>query len=84
MLRLLFAPLLALALIPLAAGAPIDRQAVVSRHNVHNTRLDPESALTIGNGDFALTVDVTGLQGLERIYLDNGLPLETRATWAWH
>ena len=67
-----------------APSAPIDRQAVVSRHNVHNTRLDPESALTIGNGDFALTVDVTGLQGLERIYLDNGLPLETRATWAWH
>jgi hypothetical protein len=84
MLRLLFAPLLALALIPLAAGAPIDRQAVVTRHNVHNTRIDPESALTIGNGDFALTVDVTGLQGLERIYLDNGLPLETRATWSWH
>jgi hypothetical protein len=67
-----------------ASAAPIDRQAVVTRHNVHNTRLDPESALTIGNGDFALTVDVTGLQGLERIYLDNGLPLETRATWAWH
>ncbi len=67
-----------------ASAAPIDRQAVVSRHNVHNTRLDPESALTIGNGDFALTVDVTGLQGLERIYLDNGLPLETRATWTWH
>ena len=84
MLRLLFAPLLALALIPRTVAAPIDRQAVVSRHNVHNTRIDPESALTLGNGDFALTVDVTGLQGLERIYLDNGLPLETRATWAWH
>lgn len=66
------------------AVARIDRQAVVTRHNVRNRTLDPESALTIGNGDFALTVDVTGLQGLERIYLDNGLPLETRATWAWH
>jgi hypothetical protein len=65
-------------------GARIDRHAVVTRHDVHNTRLDPESALTIGNGDFALTVDVTGLQGLERIYHDNGLPLETRSTWAWH
>ncbi len=65
-------------------AAPIDRHAVVSRHNVRNTRLDPESALTLGNGDFALTVDVTGLQGLERIYHDNGLPLETRNTWTWH
>lgn len=85
--RLLLAALVAVSLLlhvhPVAA-APIDRHAVVTRHNVHNTRLDPESALTIGNGDFALTVDVTGLQGLERIYHDNGLPLETRNTWTWH
>lgn len=67
-----------------AAAQSIDRRAVVSRHNVHNTRLDAEAALTLGNGDFALTVDVTGLQTFERLYYDNGLPLETRATWAWH
>ncbi len=67
-----------------ASAAPIDRQAVVTRHNVHTTRIDPEAALTLGNGDFAFSVDVTGLQGLERIYHDNGLPLETRTTWAWH
>ena len=67
-----------------AADAAIDRQAVVSRHDVHTTRIDPEATLTLGNGDFALSVDVTGLQGLERIYYDNGLPLETRTTWAWH
>ncbi len=73
-----------LALAAPAAPVPIDREAVVSRHNVSNTALNAESALTIGNGDFALTVDITGLQGLERIYHDNGLPLETRATWAWH
>ncbi len=88
MLRPLHVPLLAiavaLALIPSARAQPIDREAVVTRHNVRNSALNPEAALTIGNGDFALTVDVTGLQGLERIYLDNGLPLETRATWAWH
>jgi hypothetical protein len=67
-----------------AADAAIDRQAVLARHNVHTTRIDPEATLTLGNGDFALSVDVTGLQGLERIYYDNGLPLETRTTWAWH
>lgn len=89
MLRL-FVPALVfvLALLPVAAtataAAPIDRQAVVTRHNVHTTRIDPEATITLGNGDFALSVDVTGLQGLERIYYDNGLPLETRATWAWH
>jgi hypothetical protein len=66
------------------AAEPIDRHAVVSRHNVSNTRLDAESALTIGNGDFAMTVDATGLQTFERLYYDNGLPLETRTTWAWH
>ena len=64
--------------------APIDRAAVVARHQVRNTSINPESALTIGNGDFALTLDVTGLQGLERIYYDNGLPLETRNSWSWH
>ena len=87
MLRLLAPAVLVLAFLAppaVVSAAPIDREAVVTRHNVRNTSLNPESALTIGNGDFALTVDVTGLQGLERIYLDNGLPLETRATWAWH
>ena len=83
-LRLVFLLPCALAGLTPALATPIDRQAVVTRHQVHNTRLDPEAALTLGNGDFALTVDVTGLQGLERIYHDNGLPLETRATWAWH
>lgn len=76
--------LVALLLFAPAVAAPIDREAVVTRHNVRNTALNAESALTIGNGDFALTLDVTGLQGLERIYHDNGLPLETRSTWAWH
>jgi hypothetical protein len=82
---LLFATSVFLAAASVASAAePIDRHAVVTRHNVHTTRLDPEAALTLGNGDFALTVDVTGLQGLERIYHDNGLPLETRNTWTWH
>lgn len=79
-----FLPALAAALPSVRAAEPIDRRAVVGRHDVHNTRLDAEATLTLGNGDFALSVDVTGLQTLERIYYDNGLPLETRTTWAWH
>jgi hypothetical protein len=57
-------------------GASIDRHAVVSRHDVHVTSVDPEATLSVGNGDFAFGVDVTGLQ--------KGLPLETLSTWAWH
>ena len=67
-----------------AAGAPINRQALVNRHAVHVTRLDPESPLSVGNGDFAFTVDATGLQSLETLYHREGIPLETLSTWAWH
>jgi len=67
-----------------AHGAPLDRQAVVSRHDVHVRQVDPESALSVGNGDFAFTADVTGLQSLSELYFQKGIPLETLSTWAWH
>jgi hypothetical protein len=67
-----------------AAGTAIDREALVRRHSVHVTALDPESALSIGNGDFAFTVGATGLQCFEQIYRDKGIPTETLSTWAWH
>jgi hypothetical protein len=66
------------------SAAPIDRPAVVGRHDVHVTQVDPEAALSVGNGDFAFTVDVTGLQSLGELYFEKGLPLETLSTWAWH
>jgi hypothetical protein len=76
---------------PLAAGAalvaaapPIDRQALIARHEVHVDHLDPVNPLSVGNGDFAFTADVTGLQSFETLYHDQGVPLETRSTWAWH
>ena len=43
-------------------GGRIDREAVVSRHNPHLQSVDTMSAFTVGNGHFAFTVDVTGLQ----------------------
>jgi hypothetical protein len=69
-----------------SAHAAIDRQAVVSRHNVRVDRVDPEAALSVGNGDFAFTVDATGLQTFETLHHDEGIPLETMSTlpWAWH
>lgn len=66
------------------AAAPIDREAVVARHAVKVNRVDPESSLSVGNGDFAFTVDVTGLQTFEQRYYAEGIPLETLSTWAWH
>lgn len=79
--------LLCLVLHPLGAAcsdAGIDRQAWVTRHNPAATRIDPQSPFTVGNGRFALTADVTGLQSFPDFYFDNGIPLETKARWAWH
>ena len=45
-----------------AASAPIDRFALVSRHNPVIRKFDPLSPLSVGNGEFAFTCDVTGLQ----------------------
>lgn len=63
---------------------PIDRQAWVSRHNPRLQELNAWSPFTLGNGQFAFTADVTGLQSFYRHYYDQGMPLETKARWAWH
>ncbi|HEY4785019.1 MAG TPA: hypothetical protein VIH57_03175, partial [Bacteroidales bacterium] len=63
---------------------PIDRFALVTRHNVFINEIDPLNPLSVGNGDFAFTVDVTGLQTFENYYHQHGIPLETLSTWAWH
>jgi hypothetical protein len=62
---------------------PIDRHALVARHNVSLTRLDPDSPLSVGNGEFAFTVDVTGLQTFAEAY-DETIPLGTLSQWGWH
>ncbi|KXI28097.1 hypothetical protein [Paraglaciecola hydrolytica] len=62
----------------------IDRQALVSRHNPQLTHLDYSSPFTVGNGQFAFTADITGLQSLAADYFTQGIPLETKARWAWH
>ena len=66
------------------AQKPIDRFALVNRHNVILHEADPLAPLTVGNGDFAYTADITGMQTLEDYYYKNGIPLETLSTWAWH
>lgn len=61
----------------------IDRKAVVTRHNVHVDKADPLSSLTVGNGSFAFTVDVTGLQSFPEYYA-KGIALGTESEWGWH
>ena len=65
-------------------SATIDRQALVTRHNPHLTQIDTRSPFTLGNGCFAFTADVTGMQTLSDLYEKTGIPLQTMARWAWH
>ena len=62
---------------------PIDRVAVVSRNNPVITEADPLASLTVGNGHFATTVDVTGLQSYPFEY-EAGVPLTAMSDWGWH
>lgn len=61
----------------------INRKAVVQRHNINITKIDSLSSLTVGNGNFAFTVDATGMQSFPEAY-SNGVPLGTQSVWGWH
>jgi len=61
----------------------IDRHEVVTRHNPVITSADPFSPLSVGNGEFAYTADITGLQTFPEVY-EKGIPLCTQSQWGWH
>ena len=63
--------------------APIDRRALVERNNPVVTSVDTLASLSVGNGHFAFTTDVTGLQTFPEYY-HNGVPLGTQSEWGWH
>lgn len=65
-----------------AQGQPINRKAVVLRHNIVNTRMDSLESLSLGNGKFAFTADITGLQTFPEAY-DKGVCLGTQSEWGW-
>ena len=65
-----------------AAASKIDRRALVSRHDVRASNVDSAAPLTVGNGEFGFTADVTGLQTLNSSYTDP--PLQTMSHWGWH
>lgn len=62
---------------------PINRQAVVKRHNIKVSGFDSLSSLSLGNGNFAYTADITGMQSFPEAYA-NGVPLGTQSVWGWH
>jgi hypothetical protein len=62
---------------------PIDRFALVNRHNIEINALNPLASLTVGNGNFAFTTDITGLQTFFREY-EEGVSLGTMSNWGWH
>jgi len=68
----------------LASAQPIDRKALVERHNPHLQAIDPWAPLSVGNGQFCFTADVTGLQTFPEHYAGKGIALETQARWSWH
>jgi hypothetical protein len=66
-----------------AGAAPIDRHALVTRHNPTITAVDRSSPFMIGNGSLAFTADITGLQTFPEQYTEF-VPLMTQSTWSWH
>lgn len=62
---------------------PINRKALVERHTIRNSKFDSLSSLSVGNGSFAFTVDITGLQSFPDAYA-KGVPLGTQSEWGWH
>ncbi|WP_404429255.1 hypothetical protein LG299_08670 [Microbacterium lacus] len=69
----------------------IDRRALVARHDVRLDRVVPASPLSVGNGEFNVTVDATGLQTFpdahpvaERYGGRSGTLLGTMSHWGWH
>lgn len=77
-----------MALVLVAAGSAawaegIDRKALVTRHDVKLTSADPLAPLSVGNGRFAFTADITGLQSFPAHYAKT-IPLTTMAEWGWN
>ena len=78
--------LIALAFVacqPAKKTEKIDRLALVPRNNVLLEHPDTLASLSVGNGNFAFTTDITGLQTFYKEY-ENGVTLGTQSNWGWH
>ena len=55
----------------------------MARNNPQVSSFDSLASLSVGNGEFAFTVDATGLQTFPAMY-SKGVPLGTQSQWGWH
>ena len=65
----------------------IDRRALVARHRITFTEAGVRAPLSVGNGRFCFTADITGLQTYESDHQDIdrlAIPLSTMSDWGWH
>ena len=62
---------------------PLNRKDLVRQQNPKIDCYDPDSFLTVGNGNFAYTVDCTGLQTILHDR-EGKTPLCTMSTWGMH
>ena len=58
----------------------INRFDLVNRNNPKLTAVDTLGSLSVGNGEFAYTVDITGMQTFPVEY-SKGMPLGTQSQW---
>jgi hypothetical protein len=70
-------------LISCSSKIPLDRYSLITRHNIVNKSIDSLNSLSVGNGNFAFTVDITGLQTFPEFY-SRGISLGTMSNWGWH
>ena len=61
----------------------MDKRDAITAHNPKLYGVNAASPLSIGNGRFAFTADVTGLQSLYALYAPT-FPLCTMSEWGWH
>lgn len=54
----------------------IDRRALVARHEIKISDFSSKRPLQVGNGEFAFSFDITGLQTFT--------PFNTMSNWGWH
>lgn len=62
----------------------INRYELVTRHNPNYRVVDYKTPLSVGNGEIAINVDVTGMQTLYDNYNEHKIPLCTMSQWGWH
>lgn len=65
------------------SSTQIDHHAVVNRNNPIIKEFNPNTSLSVGNGHFVTTVDITGLQTYLETY-KIGIPLNSMSDWGWH